>query len=70
MTGKRYIFNVIAQANGGFNMSYAGLILNTEYTVVRKVYSDLVLQTVGVITGAILGMVIIIYFWMINLYGK
>lgn len=70
VTGKRYIFNVIAQSTKGFNMSYAGLILNTEYTVVRKVYSDLVLQTVGVITGAILGMVIIIYCWMINLYGK
>jgi len=70
VTGKRYIFNVIAQSEAGFNMTYAGLILQTDYTVERRAASEKTLQVVGAITGAILGMVIIIYVWMINLYGK
>lgn len=70
VTGKRYVFNVIAESNAGFNMSYAGLILQTDYTVERRAASEQTLHVVAVITGAILGMVIIIYCWMINLYGK
>jgi len=69
VTGKRYIFNVIAESYRGYNMSYAGLILQTEYKVERMATSEKTLQVVGAITGSILGMVIVIYVWMVNVYG-
>jgi len=69
VTGKRYIFNVIAESNRGYNMSYAGLILQTEHKVDRMATSEKTLQVVGAITGSILGMVIVIYIWMVNVYG-
>lgn len=70
ITGKKYVFNVVAESERGFNMTYAGLILSTEWQVVRKAASEKTLQVVGAVTGAVLGMVIIIYVWMVNLYGK
>lgn len=68
--GKRYVFNVVAESDRGFNMSYAGLILQTNWQVVRKAASDKTLQVVGAVTGSVFGMVIICYIWMVNLYGK
>lgn len=70
ITGKRYIFNVVAESLARYNMSYAGLILQTEWTVTHRAASQKTLQVIGAITGAVLGMVIIIYVWMINLYGR
>jgi len=70
ITGKRYIFNIVAESLRGYNMTYAGLILQTEWTVTHRAASQKTLQVIGAITGAVLGMVIIIYIWMINLYGK
>lgn len=68
--GKRYVFNVVAESWRGFNVSYAGLILKTDWNVIRKAASDKTLQVVGAITGSVSGMVIICYLWMVNLYGK
>lgn len=70
IVGKRYVFNVIAESNRGFNMSYAGLILRTDWQVVRKAASDNTLQVVGAVTGSVFAVVIILYLWMIQLYGK
>ena len=70
ITGKRYIFNVIAESERGFNSSYAGLILETDWQVMRRAASEKTITVVGAVTGSVLGMLIIIYVWMINLYGK
>lgn len=70
ITGKRYIFNVIAESERGYNSSYAGLILETDWQVMRRAASEKTISVVGAVTGSVLGMVILIYVWMINLYGK
>lgn len=58
--GKRYIFNIVAESRAGFNMSYAGLILLTNWEVERKAVSDRTLRVVVAITSSVLGMIIII----------
>jgi len=70
IVGKRYVFNIVAQSQRIFNMSYAGLILQTDWQVIRKAASDQTLQVVGAVTGSVLGMAVMLYVWMINLYGK
>jgi hypothetical protein len=60
ITGKRYVFNVVAESQRGFNMTYAGLILQTDWQVIRKAASQQTLQVVGAIAGGVLAMVIII----------
>lgn len=60
---------MIAESYRGYNMSYAGLILQTEYKVERTATSEKTLQVVGAISGSILGMVAVIYVWMVNVYG-
>ena len=50
-------------------MSYGGLILQTDYNVERMATSEQTLQVVGAIGGSILSMVIVIYVWMVNVYG-
>jgi len=69
VTQKRYVFNVIAESNRGYNMSYAGLILSTDWQVERKAASQQTLMAVGGVTGSIFAMVIVIYSWMVSLYG-
>eukprot|EP00392_Amoebophrya_sp_AT5.2_P011001 g11076.t1 len=70
VTGKRYVFNVIAESERRYNMSYAGLILSTDWQVERRAASQQTLMAVGGLTGSIFAMVIVIYCWMISLYGK
>lgn len=70
LVGKRYVFNVVAQSARNYNMSYAGLILKTDWTVVRKAAEDFTLGAVAAVCGSVLGLVVMCYLWMINLYGK
>lgn len=71
ITGKRYVFNVVAQSHRGFNMSYAGLILETHWEVKRSALAnEQVIQVVGGVTVGVLAMVTFIYIWMVNIYGK
>jgi len=60
ITGKRYVFNVVAESQRGFNMTYAGLILQTDWQVIRKAASEQTLKVVGAIAGGVLAMVIVI----------
>merc|ERR1719265_109571 len=60
ITGKRYVFNVVAESQRGFNMTYAGLILQTDWQVIRKAAADQTLRVVGAIAGGVLAMVIVI----------
>jgi len=69
MPERRYVFNVVAVSRRGFKAAYAGLIMRTQYDVVRQAASDNTLKAIGVVAGGSLGMVIVIYFMMLKLYG-
>jgi hypothetical protein len=69
MPERRYVFNVVAVSRTGYKSAYAGLIMKTQYDVVRQAASDNTLQAIGVVAGGSLGMVVVIYFLMLKLYG-
>mmetsp|Transcript_60668 Transcript_60668/g.113347 ORF Transcript_60668/g.113347 Transcript_60668/m.113347 type:complete len:353 (+) Transcript_60668:18-1076(+) len=69
ITDKRYVFNIVAESERGHRMAYAGLIMRTDWEVVRQAASERTLRVVGAVSGSVLGMVIIIYFLMLKLYG-
>jgi len=66
---RRYVFNVIIESQRGFRFAYAGLIMRTDWQVVRQAASDSTLKVIGAVSGSVMGMVIIIYFLMLKLYG-
>jgi len=66
---RRYVFNVVAVSVRGFKAAYAGLIMRTQFDVVRQATSDSTLKAVGMIAGGSLGMVIVMYFWLLKIYG-
>merc|ERR1719201_2996018 len=66
---RRYVFNVVAESHRGFRFAYAGIIMRTDWQVVRQAASDSTLKVIGAVSGSVLGMVIIIYFLMLKLYG-
>lgn len=69
MPERRYVFNVVAVSERGFKSAYAGLIMRTRYDVVRQAASDNTLKAIGVVAGGSLGMVIVIYFSFLKIYG-
>jgi len=69
MPERRYVFNVVAVSRRGFKAAYAGLIMRTQYDVIKQAASDNTLKAIGVVAGGSLGMVIVIYFMMLKLYG-
>jgi hypothetical protein len=69
MPERRYVFNIVAVSRLNFKSAYAGLIMRTQYDVVRQATSDNTLKAIGVVAGGSLGMVIVIYFLMLKLYG-
>eukprot|EP00427_Karlodinium_veneficum_P024959 CAMPEP_0169105456 /NCGR_PEP_ID=MMETSP1015-20121227/23806_1 /TAXON_ID=342587 /ORGANISM="Karlodinium micrum, Strain CCMP2283" /LENGTH=274 /DNA_ID=CAMNT_0009166817 /DNA_START=358 /DNA_END=1182 /DNA_ORIENTATION=+ len=66
---RKYVFNVVVESNRGFFFAYAGIIMRTDWQVIRQAASDTTLKVVGAVSGCVLGMVIIIYFLMLKLYG-
>lgn len=66
---RRYVFNIVVESNRGFRFAYAGIIMRTDWRVVRQAASDTTLKVVGAVSGSVLGMVIIVYFLMLKLYG-
>lgn len=69
ITDKRYVFNVVVESHRGYRMAYAGLIMRTDWEVIRQAASDKTLKVIGAVSGSVLGMVVIIYFLMLKLYG-
>mmetsp|Transcript_101529 Transcript_101529/g.262430 ORF Transcript_101529/g.262430 Transcript_101529/m.262430 type:complete len:363 (-) Transcript_101529:111-1199(-) len=69
ITDKRYVFNIVAESHRGFRMAYAGLIMRTDWEVIRQAASDQTLKVIGAVSGSVIGMVVIIYFLMLKLYG-
>jgi len=69
ITNRRYVFNIVAESQRGYQMAYAGLIMRTEWEVIRQATSDRTLKVVGAVSGSVLGMVVIIYFLMLKLYA-
>eukprot|EP00927_Polykrikos_kofoidii_P067263 TRINITY_DN62773_c0_g1_i1.p1 TRINITY_DN62773_c0_g1~~TRINITY_DN62773_c0_g1_i1.p1 ORF type:complete len:378 (+),score=57.92 TRINITY_DN62773_c0_g1_i1:116-1135(+) len=69
VTDRRYVFNVVVESDRGFLMAYAGIVMRTDWEIVRQATSDRTLQVVGAVSGSVLAMVVIIYFLMLKLYG-
>jgi hypothetical protein len=69
ITDRQYVFNVVAQSELNQFMAYSGIIVKTDWEVVRKAASDQTLKVVGVVSGSVLAMVVIIYVMMLKLYG-
>jgi hypothetical protein len=71
ISDKRYVFNVVAESERGFKMAYAGLIMRTDWEVIRRAQwaTDRTFIVVGFVTGGVLIMVLLMYFLMIGLYG-
>lgn len=69
ITQQRYVFNVVVESDRGFRMAYSGLVMRTDWTVIRQATSDQTVKVIGAVSGSVLGMVIIIYFLMLKLYG-
>lgn len=66
---RRYVFNIVVESHRGYRFAYSGLIMRTDWQVVRQAASDSTLKVIGAVSGSVLGMVIIIYFLMLKLYG-
>jgi hypothetical protein len=66
---RRYVFNVVAVSTRGHRYAYSGLIMRTQFDVVRQAASDSTLKAVGVVAGGSLGLVIVMYFMMLKLYA-
>jgi len=69
ITDKRYVFNVVVESHRGYRMAYSGLIMRTDWEVIRQAASDKTLKVIGAVSGSVLGMVVIIYFLMLKMYG-
>lgn len=72
VTNKRYAFNVVVQSFRGYSMAYAGIIMRPGAAAQSSGIgdnSDKTLKVVGAVSGSVLGMVVIIYFLMLKLYG-
>lgn len=69
ITDKRYVFNIVAESERGYRMAYAGLIMRTDWEIIRQAASDKTLKVIGAVSGSVLGIVVIIYFLLLKLYG-
>jgi len=69
VSDKRYVFNVVAESTRNFNFAYGGLIIRTQWQVIRQATDDKTLKVVGAVSGSVLAIVVIIYFMMLKLYG-
>jgi len=58
-TGKQYVFNVVVESNRGYRCAYAGLIAGTEWQVTEALAGDETVQTVGAVSGGVLGMMVL-----------
>jgi len=69
ISDKRYIFNVVAESERGYRMAYAGLIMRTDWEIMRQAASDQALQVVGVLAGSVLAALVIIYFLILKIFS-
>lgn len=68
---QRYIFNVVAESHRGLKFAYAGGILKTDWEVVRQVTDadNSTLAAIGAVAGSVLGIVVMTYIMLLNIYG-
>lgn len=69
---KRYMLNIVAESMRGFNSSYSGIILQSDWTDTTKLFgdsADTVVPLVGAVCGTIFGIVVMGYLWIVKLYN-
>jgi len=59
LTGKQYVFNVVVESFRGYKCAYAGLIAGTEWQVTEALAGDETVQTVGAVSGSVLGLMVL-----------
>jgi len=59
--GTRYVVNVVAQSESGFELAYAGLVYTAEWEVKNLAISNRTLQAVGAVAGGVLAMASLSY---------
>jgi len=69
ISDKRYVFNVVAESERGYRITYAGLIMRTDWEIMRQAASDQALQIVGVLAGSVLAALVIIYFLILKIFS-
>lgn len=65
---RRYMLNIISDSYRGYNSTYSGIIVTTDWTETTQVWGDSVLSLIGAICGTVFGVVVIGYLWIVKLY--
>lgn len=68
---RRYMLNVVAESYRGFNVTYSGIVVSTDWSESRHALSSWSEQTtslVGAICGTVFGVLVIGYLWIVKLY--
>uniref|UniRef100_A0A7S3M4M2 Uncharacterized protein n=1 Tax=Spumella elongata TaxID=89044 RepID=A0A7S3M4M2_9STRA len=68
---RRYMLNIIAESYRGFNSTYSGIVVSSDWSESRHAFSDWSETTtslVGGICGTIFGVLVIGYLWIVKLY--
>jgi CHASE1-domain containing sensor protein len=60
---------VIVESKRGFEMAYAGLIIETNWNVFTKSTDDKTLSVFSIFFASILGLAIIAYVWIGKVYN-
>lgn len=66
---RRYMFNIVAESHRGYNSTYSGVIVTTEWKETTTLFSDRALSIIGAILGTLFGVVLISYLWIVKLYS-
>lgn len=69
---KKYMFNVVAESMRGFNSSYSGIVVSSDWKDTTKLFgdnADTVIAIVGSVCGTVFGVVIMGYLWFVKLYN-
>jgi len=68
---RRYMLNIVAESHRGFNASYSGIIVSSEWSEGRHAFSDWSERTtsfIGAVCGTTFGVLVMGYLWIVKLY--
>jgi len=68
---RRYMLNIVAESYRGFNVTYSGIVVSTDWSESRHALGDWSEQTtnlIGAICGTVFGVLVIGYLWIVKLY--
>jgi len=66
---RRYMFNLVAESYRGYNSTYSGVIVTTDWKETTTLFTPRALSIIGAILGTLFGVVLISYLWIVKLYS-